>query len=228
MTKTKVFAYYQLQKFLARFDREDAVERGEQMDNFKPQLNMGFVAGWFGMATTALIFSCVFSLYLSTIKQVNAPVSGQSFKLYAAIPKSTSFISEDIDHADGRAKIIEDFFNTYKSPLSAYNNVFIQVSDKYQLDYRLLPAISMQESNGGRKVIDNSYNPFGYGIYGKMVVKFVSWEQAIERVGRALREDYLNQGLKTPYQIMAKYTPPSLAKGGTWAKGVSSFMEELR
>ena len=86
----------------------------------------------------------------------------------------------------------------------------------------------MQESNGGKKVINNSHNPFGYGIYGGLVIKFASWDESIERVGRALREDYLNQGLKNPHQIMAKYTPPSLAKNGAWAKGVTTFMEELR
>lgn len=189
-------------------------------------ISMWFVAAWFGAATTALIFSLVFSLYLSSPKLVKPNM--QSFKLYAALPKSETSISDDISHADGRAKIIEDFFASYKSPLSGYGNSFIQTADKYQLDWRLLPAIAMQESNGGKKIINESYNPFGYGIYGSLVVKFRSWDEAIERVGRALREDYLNLGLKTPVQIMAKYTPPSLAKDGAWAKAVATFMEELR
>lgn len=187
---------------------------------------MWLVAAWFAASTTALIFSLVFSLYLSSPKLVKPNM--QSFKLYAALPKSETFISDEIQYTDGRAKIIEDFFSVYKSPLSSYGITFIQVADKYQLDWRLLPAIAMQESNGGKKVINKSHNPFGYGIYGSLVVKFQSWDEAIERVGRALREDYLNLGLKTPTQIMAKYTPPSLAKDGAWAKGVSSFMEKLR
>ena len=178
------------------------------------------------MTATTLIFSLTFTLYLSRPKMITPSV--QNFKLYAALPSTTNSISDEINHADGRAKRIEDFFKDYKSPLSGYGNIFIQVADKYQLDYKLLPAIAMQESNGGKKVIKNSYNPFGYGIYGKLVIKFESWDEAIERVGKALREDYLNQGLKTPNQIMAKYTPPSLEKGGAWAKGVSTFMEELR
>ena len=196
------------------------------MDNLKPQASIWFVAAWFATATTALIFSLTFSFYLASPKLLKPTV--QNFKLYAALPESTNSISDEIEHADGRAKIIEDFFKGYKSPLAAYSNLFVQVSDKYKLDYKLLPAISMQESNGGKRVINNSHNPFGYGIYGKMALKFPSWDEAIERVGKALREDYLNQGLKTPHQIMAKYTPPSLAKNGAWAKGVTTFMEELR
>lgn len=195
------------------------------MDSSKPQNRLWFVGAWFGTTITTLIFSLLFAFYLS-VPEVIKP-SSQSFKLYAALPKSETSISDDIDHADGRAKIVENFFKGYKSPLSEYGNNFIEVADKYKLDYRLLPAIAMQESNGGKRVIKNSYNPFGYGIYGSLVTRFESWDKAIEKVGAALREDYLNQGLKTPVEIMAKYTPPSLKKEGAWAKGVSSFMEEL-
>lgn len=196
------------------------------MDTVKIQTNLWFVAFWFGAATTALIFSLTFTFYLGRPKIVKPEL--QNFKLYAALPLNESSISDNIEPADGRAKVIEDFFRSYKSPLSNHSETFIQVADKYKLDYRLLPAISMQESNGGKKVIKESYNPFGYGIYGKLAVQFQSWDEAIERVGKALREDYLDKGLKTPHQIMTKYTPPSLEKGGAWAKGVTTFMEELR
>lgn len=196
------------------------------MDKFKPQIWLWFVASWFATATTALIFSIALMLYLSTVKTIE-PVN-QSFKLYAALPQSAISVSENIVYADARAKIIEDFFSNYQSPLAGLGNLFIKISDQYTLDYRLLPAIAMQESNAGKKVIAGSHNPFGYGIYGDIVVKFGSWEEAIARVGRALREDYLDKGLMTPEQIMIKYTPPSLAKNGAWAKSVSSFMEELR
>lgn len=196
------------------------------MDNTKSLVSMWFVATWFTASATALIFSVVFSFYITNTKITKPSV--QNFKLYAALPKSETSISDEINHADGRAKVIEDFFKGYKSPLSDYGNLFIEVADKYQLDWRLLPSIAMQESNGGKRVIKESYNPFGYGIYGTLVTKFKSWDESIERVGRALREDYLNQGLNNPSQIMTKYTPPSLAKGGAWAIGVSTFMEELQ
>lgn len=185
-----------------------------------------FVAAWFGAAITTLVFGLLMLVYLTTARVVLP--QNHHFKLYAALPQITADTTDTIDKADARAKIVQNFFKNYRSLLSDYGDVFIQVADKYSLDYRLLPAIAMQESNGGKKVVLNSKNPFGYGIYGRLVTRFNSWEEAIERVGRALREDYFNQGLKTPHQIMSKYTPPALAKGGTWAKGVTSFMEELR
>lgn len=187
-----------------------------------------FVASWFGASFTSLIFSLVLLMYLSTAKYAPIVTSDSDFKLYSALPAQNTIVSDSIVHTDARAKIVENFFAGYKSILANYSNEFITVADKYNLDWRLLPAITMQESNGGKKVITDSHNPFGYGIYGSSVRKFTSWEEAIKRVGQALREDYLNQGLKTPEEIMAKYTPPSLASDGAWAKGVRFFMSELQ
>lgn len=187
---------------------------------------VNFLLGWFGTTITALAFSIAFLIYLSTDRFVQP--NSQNFQLYAALPDVGVTATDDISQADAREKIIHDFFKGYGSLLADYSHVFFQVAEKYKLDYRLLPAISMQESNGGKRVIKDSYNPFGYGIYGNKVLRFNSWEDAIERVGRELREDYLDIGLTEPDSIMAKYTPPSLAKGGAWAKGVNSFMEELR
>ncbi len=42
-----------------------------------------------------------------------------------------------------------------------------------------------------------------------------------------LSHKYIDIGLDTPEKIMAKYTPPSLEKGGPWAKGVNQFMSDL-
>ena len=195
------------------------------MDNLKVQLRVGFVAAWFGAAVTTLIFALVFTFYISSVKSVN--LTNQNFKIYASLPENGMQVSENIQKSDARAKIIENFFNGYKAPLSEFAQKFVSVADKYNLDYRLLPAIAMQESNGGRKIIEDSNNPFGYGIYGGAVLKFNSFEEAIERVGKGLREDYLNKGLISPNQIMVKYTPPAVPTG-SWAKGVSTFIEELK
>lgn len=196
------------------------------MDKNYPKPGAGFVMAWFGASVITLIFSLTFVFYLTHPKTVKPKI--QSFKLYAALPKSGGFISDEIGQTDGRAKIIEEFFKSYKSPLASYSKNFVEVADKYNLNWRLLPAIAMQESVGGKKIIKNSYNPFGYGIYDKLVTRFNSWDEAIETVGKGLKENYLNKGLKTPYQIMTKYTPSSVSKGNAWAKAVSSFIAQLQ
>lgn len=187
---------------------------------------LSFCFSWYASALTSLIFSSLFLIYLIIPQKITQ--RSTQYRLYQALPSNKILITENIYGGDGRSLIIENFFKYYNSVLAQFSDKFVKISDFYQLDYRLLPAIAMQESNGGKKAPQGTYNPFGYGIYGSKKVHFSSWEDAIEIVGKAIREDYLNQGLKTPETIMKKYTPPSLAKGGAWAKGVSHFMEELR
>lgn len=196
--------------------------------NGQKSLNLAsnFLAAWFGTCLSTLIFASILLIYISFYKTSQS--ISVNYGLYQALPNDQTSISEEIQRADARTKIIEDFFNGYSSQLANHADTFIEVADKYYLDWRLLPAISMQESNGGKRMPGNSFNPFGYGIYGSSILRFSSFDDAIERVGKGLRADYIDKGLHTPPQIMAKYTPPSLEKGGAWAKGVTSFMEELK
>ncbi len=146
------------------------------------------------------------------------------YKMFAALPNQLSSMAQAIEANDARSLIIKNIFQLYKSPLADYAEFFVQTSDKYGLDFRLLPAIALKESGGGRVIPENSYNPFGWAIHEKYTKRFSSWEEAIETVAKGLREEYLDKGLTTPEQIMTKYTPASLAKGGAWAKDVGEFM----
>jgi hypothetical protein len=188
-------------------------------------MKLTLVGTWFGASFFTFIFALFLLIYTTTPK-ISIP-KNTNFKLYAALPPSQIQITDQVVMADARAQIIEQFFNLHNSPLAIHSGTFVMVADHYNLDYRLLPAIAMQESSGGKKVIIDSYNPFGFGIYGDTVTRFADWDDAIEKVARTLRSEYINKGLITPYQIMTKYTPPSVEKGGPWAIGVESFMEEL-
>lgn len=126
--------------------------------------------------------------------------------------------------ADGRSLLITHYLRRYKSPLLSHANEVVQVSDKYGLDWRLLVAIAQQESNLCKKIPANSYNCWGFGIYGGKVTRFDSFSDAIEVVARGLKRNYVDRGLDTPEKIMAKYTPPSQ---GSWATGVNQFLEDI-
>lgn len=184
---------------------------------------MGF---WFGSCVSTLIFALFLLIYLSQDKIVSTKI--QTYRLFQALPGDQMITSDQVGKEDARTQIVKSFFQNHDSPLTHFSQLFVEVADKYQLDHRLLPAIAMQESNGGKRVPTGSFNPFGFGIYGSKKLMFDSWEDSIETVGKALREEYLNKGLITPYEIMTKYTPPSLEKGGPWAIGISQFMSELR
>ncbi|GAB4219158.1 MAG: hypothetical protein Fur009_3900 [Candidatus Microgenomates bacterium] len=125
---------------------------------------------------------------------------------------------------DGRVANLKAFFRKYNSPLYDYAEKIVEVSDKYQFDYRLLPAIAMQESNLCRIIPENSYNCWGWGIYGSVITRFNSYDEAIETVAKGLKKNYIDKGLITASAIMKKYTPSSQ---GSWAHGVNTFLRAL-
>jgi len=150
------------------------------------------------------------------------------YALFSSLPQSVGDIKTAVEFGDARPVIVRDFFRLYRSPLEPYANLIVEVSDKYGFDFRLLPAIAMAESGAGKEIPNDSYNAWGYGIYGDQVLGFSSWEEGIERVARGLKEDYFDHGLDTPEEIMPKYAPPSVAKGGPWAKTVRYFINQMR
>jgi hypothetical protein len=143
---------------------------------------------------------------------------------YAALPQASATFKVNIKQEDARVTIVRNFFNKYKSVLVPYADEVVIFADKYGLDYRLIPAIAMQESNLCKKAPKDSYNCWGFGIYGKKVTKFENYSQAIEIVTKTLANQYKAKGLDTPEKIMTRYTPGS---DGSWAFGVNTFMNQL-
>lgn len=129
----------------------------------------------------------------------------------------TEFKTEDI-----RVANLKYFFRKYESVLYDNAEFIVKMADKYKLDYRLIPAIAMQESGLCKNIYEGSHNCWGWGIYGNKVTRFNSYEEAIETVSRGLKINYIDKGLVTPEDIMRKYTPPS---AGSWAFGVNFFLK---
>ncbi len=82
---------------------------------------------------------------------------------------------------DNRAIRIDTYFSKRNMPLAGHGETFVAVADACEMDWRLLPAIAVRESSGGKRMMNN--NPFGWG--GAMI-PFESLEHAIEEVGRNL------------------------------------------
>ena len=197
--------------------------------SYSSHLN-SIVLSWYLTVVASLSLCLMLLIHISFPTVQNTPIKLQ-YRLYKSLPTNASPGNEPtatITKEDARALLIKNFFQSYDAPLSSQAQTFVKVADKYHLDYRLLPAIAMQESSGGKRLPEESFNPFGYGIYGDNVKKFTSYEEAIDIVGQGLKKNYIDLGLTTPDKIMPKYTPPSVEKGGPWAIGVNLFMEELR
>lgn len=122
---------------------------------------------------------------------------------------------------DPRISALKMVFRRYDSVLYDQADVIVRIADKYGLDYRIIPSIAMHESGGCKYAPSNSYNCWGYGIYGNKITRFDSFPDAIETVTKGIKKNYIDKGLKTPEEIMQKYTPSS---NGSWAKAVNFFL----
>ncbi len=124
---------------------------------------------------------------------------------------------------DSRAKILKEFLEQYNSPLVPYAQDFVEIADNYNLDWKLVAAISGVESTFGKQIPYNSYNGWGWGIYGDNMIRFASWTEGIEIVSEGLRTNYLNKwGAENVYEIGRIY-----AASPTWAQRVTYFMNKI-
>lgn len=88
---------------------------------------------------------------------------------------------------DYRPDRIESYFSRHDMPLSGHGQIFVDVADHYDLDWRLLPAIAVRESSGGKHMQLN--NPFGWG---SAKIPFVTLDDAIWEVGRNISGNNTN------------------------------------
>ncbi len=183
---------------------------------------------FFVISTVVLMGSCLFVLFnpLNVIR-IEQRIVPQVYGVFSANPPVYSSSYESLIYGDARPLIVKRYLSARKSPLAPYAKVLVDTADKYGVDWRLPIAIAGAESTFGRTYPPGSYNFWGYGIHERGTKHFSSFEEGIERVTRYLKEEYYEQGLVTPEQIMTKYCPLSIDKGGSWAKTVSYFMQEL-
>lgn len=143
---------------------------------------------------------------------------------YESLPEDRNKLQTKISLLDARIPTLEEYFEKYDSPLSGHAQKIVEEADKHSLDYRLIPAIAMKESTLCKKIPKNSFNCWGFGIYGGKITRFKSYEHAIETISKALSENYVQKGYETPHQMMEKYAPSS---EGTWAIGVNYVMNQI-
>ncbi len=192
-----------------------------------------FVFSWFLLSTSAILLgSSAYSFYF--IAKDNSPSKFEVAKL----PKIQSpqdskgqaqLVTTVIESEDARGQIIAKFLERYNSPMKPYDfygKKIVEIADRYGIDFRLLPAIAMQESGLCKNQNPNApHNCLGFGIHKSGTLDFDSYEDGFERAGRELKAYYIDRGLVTVEQIESKYTPSS---NGSWASSVNQWMAEMR
>ena len=181
----------------------------------------GLVIFWFLFAPLAIILSIIYLHQDSKLISLSQKIAKNNY------PETANNININsqvlgVEIKDARPYIIHNLLEGRE--LEPYSKYMVEVADKYQIDFRLIPAIAMKESGGGDKAPAGSYNAWGFEN-GTTV--FDSWEQAIDIVGKTLKVKYIAKGLVTPEQIMAVYAPPQLETGGKWARDVNYFFSQM-
>ena len=188
-----------------------------------------FLVGFFSFTPVFLILVSIFLVFLSFEETTGS--KGLSFFFhvpqtiaYAALPTNINVVDGTVGIGDVRIGKVLNFLEGYHSPLSAYADLLVTTADKYNIDYRWIPAIAMQESGGCQKVIGDSFNCWGYGIYGHHVTKFQNYDEGIDTMGQFLAKNKQN-GLDTPEKLGNLYNPSNY---NDWKGKVSLFLSQLQ
>lgn len=156
-------------------------------------------------------------LGIATTKQA-APIA------YAALPTSENVFAASATFSDKRVDNVHDFLSLYHSPLAPYAGLFVNKADQYNIDFRLLPAIAMQETTLCKKTLAIApYNCWGWGIWGKHASGFSSYADAINTISSYFSKKK-ESGIKSLDAIGAIYNP---GNHSNWKENVANFMSEM-
>lgn len=165
---------------------------------------------------------------VAVVEQPSVAISAASEPNFPPSTGEVNGVTTIFEYEDSRATLVANFLERHNSPLQPYpewGHKLVEIADRYNLDFRLLPAIAMQESNLCKAIPEGTYNCLGFGIHSRGTLGFTGYEPGFERAARELKANYIDIGLTTPEEIMTKYTPSS---NGSWAESVNQWMAEMR
>lgn len=180
---------------------------------------------WFGAINAITLVGVVFLIITSFSK---VPVTNFKYSIFSAKPLVLGATSSRLESGDARAAAIDQYFDSYNCPMEDLGEVFVKEADKNNIPYWLVAAVSFQESNCGKKTPEpggvESYNAWGWGVYGDNVKMFDDWEHGISVVSKYFNEKFYSKGITEPCDIMKIYTPPSK---GSWCAGIEYFRDGI-
>ena len=195
--------------------------------------NLGFLALWFPLALGALIHNLMLLTKPTQSTQIYS-IKQSGFKTIADaarknIPKqSGQVLGTSVSIGDGRILLLEDFLEG--SPMEKYADLIVTEADKYNIDFRLIPAIAMCESNLGKRMPSGSFNAWGIAVYTgqQSGATFTSWDKGIRWVSQFIHDRFYKNDLVDLKAIGATWAPPSVNTGHSWANCVETFMRDIQ
>lgn len=162
--------------------------------------------------------------------KINIEAKGLMALNKAIEPLAKSQVAEDASSEvlKAKAEAIDRYFREREMPLDGTGMFMVEQAEKNGLDWRLLPAIAVRESTGGKFACKNAtYSAFGWG---SCKINFKSNEHGIETVAKNLGGNNPNTashygGDKTTLQKLRAYNPPSIVP--RYAEQVISIMDAI-
>lgn len=177
--------------------------------------------------SVVFIFSFLISVMITPTKA--RPEDTRRYSIYASEPLTLSEATSTIYAKDSRAQRINEVFRMFKCPMEGLGEAFVYEADKNNIPWWLAASIAFQESSCGKntpKVAGiETYNAWGWAVYGNSVKSFDSYEKGIATVSSYLYDQFISRGVTDLCEIMKVYTPPS---NGSWCSGVSHFAELIK
>jgi hypothetical protein len=168
------------------------------------------------------------TLLLAVLTILTAISPAKAYAFTSSIPsahfaESPTLVNPQTVVEDNRAQILRSYLEQYNSPLADHAETFIKEADANNLDWKWVAAISGVESYFGQMIPPNSYNGWGFGVYGSNVRNFASWDDGITVVSTSLRHEYMDgRGATDIYTIGSTY-----AADPRWAVKVQHFVDDI-
>lgn len=166
------------------------------------------------------------------VPQVFSQLPDQPILEESANTATTPQIQTQHEVGDARIILVHNFLERHKSPILVEDPEFarflVELADTNNMDFRLLPAIAMQESNLCKVIPEGSHNCLGLGVHKRGTWGFPTYRDNFIAAAQILKKNYIDIGLTTTEQIEKKYNPTSHNRDGSWAASVNQWMAEMR
>lgn len=137
--------------------------------------------------------------------------------------------TQEKEDLKAKAALVDAYFESHDAPLEGYGMKFVTEAKKNDIDWRLLPAIAMRETTGGKHTCKNPKAPNNNFGWGSCKIGFSSIDKSIEHISKTVSGNNPNgryyKDEMTTVQILKKYNPDSIIPG--YSKQVVRIMMDI-